>query len=52
MRRHRDWLRQAKRKLESAQWAIQGQFYEDACFAAPTGSRTRCQSSLGEPRTS
>jgi hypothetical protein len=34
MRRHRDWLRQAKRKLESAQWAIQGQFYEDACFAA------------------
>lgn len=34
MRRHRDWLRQAKRKLESAQWAIQGQFYEDACFTA------------------
>lgn len=34
MRRHRDWLRQAQRKLESAQWAIQGGFYEDACFSA------------------
>jgi len=33
-RRHRDWLRQAKRKLESARWNIQGAFYEDACFSA------------------
>lgn len=33
-RRHEDWLRQAKRKLESAQWDVQGAFYEDACFSA------------------
>jgi HEPN domain-containing protein len=33
-RRHKDWLKQAKRKLESARWDIQGGFYEDACFSA------------------
>jgi HEPN domain-containing protein len=33
-RRHEDWLRQAKRKLESAEWDLQGKFYEDACFSA------------------
>lgn len=34
MRRWKDWLRQAKRKLESAQWNLQGGFFEDACFSA------------------
>ena len=34
MRRHEDWLRQAKRKLESARWDMEGSFYEDACFSA------------------
>lgn len=34
MRRYRDWLRQAKRKLESAKWDLKGEFYEDACFSA------------------
>ena len=34
MRRHADWFRQAKRKLDSARWDIQGGFYEDACFSA------------------
>jgi len=34
MRRQADWFRQAKRKLESARWDIQGEFYEDACFSA------------------
>jgi len=34
MRRHADWFRQAQRKLDSARWDIQGQFYEDACFSA------------------
>jgi HEPN domain-containing protein len=34
MRRHTDWFRQAERKLDSARWDIQGQFYEDACFSA------------------
>lgn len=34
MRRHADWFRQAKRKLDSALWTIQGGFYEDACFSA------------------
>jgi HEPN domain-containing protein len=34
MRRWKDWLRQAKRKLESAQWDLQGGFFEDACFSA------------------
>ena len=33
-RRHFDWLRQAKRKLESACWNLQGNFFEDACFAS------------------
>ncbi|MCR4404351.1 MAG: HEPN domain-containing protein [Candidatus Acetothermia bacterium] len=33
-RRHEDWLRQAKRKLDSARWDLQGAFYEDACFSA------------------
>jgi len=32
--RHDDWYRQAKRKLESAKWDIEGKFYEDACFSA------------------
>jgi len=34
MRRYRDWLRQARRKLESAKWDLKGGFYEDACFSA------------------
>lgn len=34
MRRHADWFRQARRKLDSARWDIQGEFYEDACFSA------------------
>ncbi len=34
MRRHADWFRQARRKLDSARWDIKGQFYEDACFSA------------------
>jgi HEPN domain-containing protein len=34
MRRQADWFRQARRKLESARWDIQGEFYEDACFSA------------------
>ncbi|MBI3988536.1 MAG: HEPN domain-containing protein [candidate division NC10 bacterium] len=34
MRRYKDWLRQAKRKLQSAEWDLQGGFYEDACFSA------------------
>jgi len=33
-RRHQDWFRQAKRKLDSARWDIEGEFYEDACFSA------------------
>jgi len=34
MRRQADWFRQARRKLDSARWDIQGEFYEDACFSA------------------
>ena len=34
MRRQADWFRQSRRKLESARWDIQGEFYEDACFSA------------------
>lgn len=34
MRRHADWFRQAQRKLDSARWDIEGEFYEDACFSA------------------
>lgn len=34
MRRYKDWLRQAKRKLESAKWDLKGKFYEDACFSS------------------
>lgn len=34
MRRWKDWLRQAKRKLESAEWDLRGRFFEDACFSA------------------
>jgi HEPN domain-containing protein len=34
MRRHADWFRQARRKLDSARWDIQGGFHEDACFSA------------------
>jgi HEPN domain-containing protein len=34
MRRHADWFRQARHKLESARWDIQGGFHEDACFSA------------------
>lgn len=33
-RRHLDWLRQAKRKLESARWNLKGKFFEDACFSS------------------
>jgi HEPN domain-containing protein len=29
MRRHADWFRQAKRKLDSARWDIRGEFYEE-----------------------
>lgn len=32
MTRSEDWMAQAKRDLESAQWALQGEFYEWACF--------------------
>ncbi len=32
MRRSEDWLNQAQRDLESAEWAKQGAFYEWACF--------------------
>jgi len=34
MRRYKDWLRQAKRKLDSAKWNLKGKFYEDACFSS------------------
>lgn len=34
MRRYKDWLRQAKRKLDSAKWDLKGRFYEDACFSS------------------
>jgi HEPN domain-containing protein len=34
MPRYADWYRQAKRKLAATRWAIQGEFYEDACFSA------------------
>lgn len=34
MRRWKDWLRQAKRKLDSARWDLQGEFFGDACFSA------------------
>ncbi len=34
MRRHADWFRQAQRKLESARWSIEGEFFEDACFSS------------------
>jgi len=34
MQCHADWFRQAKRKLDSARWDIQREFYEDACFSA------------------
>jgi len=34
MLRFDDWLRQARRKLESARWGLQGGFHEDVCFAS------------------
>lgn len=33
-RRHRDWLRQAKRDLEHARHALQDKEYEWSCFAS------------------
>jgi HEPN domain-containing protein len=32
--RSRDWMDQARRDLESAQWQAQGGYYEWACFVA------------------
>ncbi len=32
MKRWKDWLRQAERKIASAEWLIKGEFYEDVCF--------------------
>jgi HEPN domain-containing protein len=34
MRRQEDGFRQARRKLDSARWDLQGALYEDACFVA------------------
>lgn len=34
MDRHKDWLKQAHRKLESAKWDLKGEFWEDATFCA------------------
>ncbi len=37
--RHEDWLRQAKRDLEHAQYAADGGYYEWACFAAQQAAK-------------
>lgn len=34
VRRHADWLRQARHQLETARWDAQGGFHDAACFAA------------------
>ena len=33
-RRHLDWLKQARRKLEAARWSFEGRLWEEAAFAA------------------
>jgi HEPN domain-containing protein len=38
MRRHHDWLRQAKRKLQSARASLEAEIYEDACFLSQQGA--------------
>ncbi len=48
MRRHQDWLRQAQRKLDSAHWDIEGQFYEDACFSAQQAAELAVKALLKE----
>lgn len=44
MRRWKDWLRQAERKLQSASWALKGKFYEDACFMAQQAAELAAKS--------
>jgi HEPN domain-containing protein len=38
MRRHQDWLRQAKRKVRSARASLEAEIYEDACFLSQQGA--------------
>lgn len=50
MRRQADWFRQAERKLDSARWDIQGQFYEDACFSAQQSAELAAKALLESQR--
>jgi HEPN domain-containing protein len=34
MNRSKDWLAQAERDLEEAEWNLKGEFYEWVCFCA------------------
>ena len=45
-RRHLDWRRQAKRKLDSARWSLQGQFFEDGCFSGPQAAELAAKALL------
>lgn len=46
MRRYKDWLRQAKRKLDSAKWNLKGKFYEDACFSSQQAAELAAEALL------
>lgn len=36
--RSKDWIAQARRDVENAQWALKGEFFEWACFSAQQGA--------------
>lgn len=54
MNRGQDWMRQAQRDLAAAEWAMQGEFCEQACFhaqqAAEKALKGLCQALRAEAR--
>ncbi len=41
-----DWMAQAKRDLESAEWAMRGGYYEWACFMGQQAAEKGAQGGL------
>jgi HEPN domain-containing protein len=37
-KRSKDWIAQAERDVENAQWELKGEFFEWACFSAQQGA--------------
>lgn len=46
MRRWKDWLRQAKRKLDSAKWDLKDGFFERVSFLEALGEMKRYDSTF------